>query len=102
LDAIHDHLNNNAMERITWIIIWYVTIFHRQNLLWNELQAYRGSLPCGIRELIDPLHQYDADHVILQGEVVARLILHATTKSKPPVNITREEAMRVLGMLDLE
>lgn len=22
LDAIHDHLNNNAMERITWIIIW--------------------------------------------------------------------------------
>lgn len=33
LDAIHDHLNNNAMERITWIIIWYVTIFRRQNLL---------------------------------------------------------------------
>ena len=24
LQAIHDHLNNNAMERITWIIIWYV------------------------------------------------------------------------------
>lgn len=23
LDAIHDHLNNNAMERITWIVIWY-------------------------------------------------------------------------------
>ena len=22
LDAIHDHLNNSAMERITWIIIW--------------------------------------------------------------------------------
>ncbi|THH00967.1 hypothetical protein EW026_g1632 [Hermanssonia centrifuga] len=22
LGAIHDHLNNNAMERITWIIIW--------------------------------------------------------------------------------
>jgi uncharacterized Rmd1/YagE family protein len=22
LDAIHDHLNNFAMERITWIIIW--------------------------------------------------------------------------------
>jgi len=24
LDAIHDHLNNNAMERITWIIIWLI------------------------------------------------------------------------------
>ena len=24
LSAIHDHLNNNAMDRITWIIIWYV------------------------------------------------------------------------------
>lgn len=24
LDAIHDHLNNSAMERITWIIIWCV------------------------------------------------------------------------------
>ena len=24
LDAIHEHLNNNAMERITWIIIGYV------------------------------------------------------------------------------
>ena len=22
LDAIHDHLNNSAMKRITWIIIW--------------------------------------------------------------------------------
>ena len=22
LGAIHDHLNNNAMDRITWIIIW--------------------------------------------------------------------------------
>ncbi|KAF4583448.1 hypothetical protein EYR38_002199 [Pleurotus pulmonarius] len=24
LDAIHDHLNNSAMERITWIIIWLI------------------------------------------------------------------------------
>ena len=23
LDLIHSHLNGNAMERITWIIIWY-------------------------------------------------------------------------------
>ena len=28
LDAIHQHLNNNAMERITWIIIGYVYAFH--------------------------------------------------------------------------
>ncbi|KAF9530287.1 hypothetical protein CPB83DRAFT_851313 [Crepidotus variabilis] len=24
LDAIHDHLNNNAMDRITWIVIWLI------------------------------------------------------------------------------
>lgn len=32
-------------------------MFLRQNLRWNELQAYRGCMPCGIRELIDPLCQ---------------------------------------------
>ncbi|KAF9450288.1 DUF155-domain-containing protein [Macrolepiota fuliginosa MF-IS2] len=26
LDAIHDHLNNNAMERITWIVIWLIVV----------------------------------------------------------------------------
>ncbi|KAF9563200.1 DUF155-domain-containing protein [Agrocybe pediades] len=26
LDAIHDHLNSNAMERITWIIIWLIVV----------------------------------------------------------------------------
>ncbi|THH30671.1 hypothetical protein EUX98_g3525 [Antrodiella citrinella] len=26
LGAIHDHLNNNAMERITWIIIWLIVV----------------------------------------------------------------------------
>ncbi|KAG9313527.1 hypothetical protein JVU11DRAFT_5854 [Chiua virens] len=26
LDAIHDHLNNSAMERITWIIIWLIIL----------------------------------------------------------------------------
>ncbi|KAG1716827.1 hypothetical protein ID866_349 [Astraeus odoratus] len=25
LEAIHDHLNNSAMERITWIVIWCVS-----------------------------------------------------------------------------
>lgn len=26
LEAIHDHLNNSAMERITWIIIWLIVV----------------------------------------------------------------------------
>ncbi|KAF8637937.1 hypothetical protein AX17_002558 [Amanita inopinata Kibby_2008] len=26
LDAIHDHLNNSAMERITWIVIWLIVV----------------------------------------------------------------------------
>jgi len=26
LDAIHDHLNDSAMERITYIIIWLIVI----------------------------------------------------------------------------
>ena len=26
LDAMHEHMNNSAMERITWIIIWYASI----------------------------------------------------------------------------
>lgn len=47
LGAIHDHLNNNAMERITWIIIWLIVV------------------AC----------------VVEMGEVVARLVVHATTGS---------------------
>ncbi|KAG5350311.1 hypothetical protein C0989_011643 [Termitomyces sp. Mn162] len=26
LDAIHDHLNNNEMNRITWVVIWLIVI----------------------------------------------------------------------------
>jgi uncharacterized Rmd1/YagE family protein len=26
LDIIHDHLNNGAMIRITWIIIWLIVV----------------------------------------------------------------------------
>jgi len=26
LEAIHDHLNNSAMERITWIVIWLIVV----------------------------------------------------------------------------
>ncbi|EIW78317.1 DUF155-domain-containing protein [Coniophora puteana RWD-64-598 SS2] len=44
LDAIHDHLNNNAMERITWIVIWLIV----------------------------------AAILVELGEVIARLVVHAT------------------------
>ncbi len=36
LDAIHDHLNNSAMERITWIVIWYVSC-HVYDLIIDTL-----------------------------------------------------------------
>ncbi|KAI0032875.1 hypothetical protein K488DRAFT_48984 [Vararia minispora EC-137] len=49
LDAIHDHLNNHAMERITWVIIWLIVV------------------AC----------------MVEVGEVVARLIVHATTANAP-------------------
>ncbi|EJC99326.1 DUF155-domain-containing protein [Fomitiporia mediterranea MF3/22] len=44
LDLIHNHLNGNAMERITWIIIWLIVV------------------AC----------------LVELGEVIARLIVHAT------------------------
>ncbi|KAJ7173781.1 hypothetical protein C8R46DRAFT_1083954 [Mycena filopes] len=49
LDAIHDHLNNFAMERITWIIIWLIV----------------------------------AAILVELGEVIARLIVHATMSVEP-------------------
>ncbi|KAI4517829.1 DUF155-domain-containing protein [Schizophyllum commune Loenen D] len=69
LDAIHDHLNNSAMERITWIVIWLIVVAILVDL----------------------------------GEVVARLIFHATmddkTASLAVVNRTsldREEVLQTL------
>jgi hypothetical protein len=53
------------MERITWIIIWYVTISFGGIFAEIKFQAYRGSMPCGIRELIDPCSiNMDADRAI--------------------------------------
>jgi len=68
LDAIHDHLNNSAMERITWIVIWLIAV-----AVLVEL-----------------------------GEVIARLIVHAT--SHPPsrsgaVLLTRGGPILRLGRL---
>ncbi|KAJ7089680.1 hypothetical protein B0H15DRAFT_266547 [Mycena belliarum] len=67
LDAIHDHLNNFAMERITWIIIWLIV----------------------------------AAILVELGEVIARLIVHATiagdntgpTLSREDVLMTLERMM---------
>ncbi|TFY63326.1 hypothetical protein EVG20_g6356 [Dentipellis fragilis] len=51
LDAIHDHLNNKSMERITWIIIWLIVVAIMVDL----------------------------------GEILARLIVHATTANADSV-----------------
>ena len=64
LDAIHDHLNNNAMERITWIIIWYF-FFH---FTFSRLLV----LKLCVRLIVVAI-------MVELGEVIARLIVHATT-----------------------
>ncbi|KAJ7035650.1 hypothetical protein C8F04DRAFT_1098024 [Mycena alexandri] len=63
LDAIHDHLNNFAMERITWIIIWLIV----------------------------------AAILVELGEIIARLIVHATMAGKPvsPV-LSRDDVLMTL------
>ncbi|KAJ7257935.1 hypothetical protein B0H12DRAFT_1110686 [Mycena haematopus] len=68
LDAIHDHLNNFAMERITWIIIWLIV----------------------------------AAILVELGEVIARLIVHATMGggSAEPV-MSRESVLMTLERMSL-
>ncbi|KAJ7918764.1 hypothetical protein B0H13DRAFT_1991612 [Mycena leptocephala] len=68
LDAIHDHLNNFAMERITWIIIWLIV----------------------------------AAILVELGEVIARLIVHATMAggSAEPV-LSREDVLMTLERMML-
>lgn len=72
LDAIHDHLNNSAMERITWIVIWLIAV-----AILVEL-----------------------------GEVIARLIVHATSDTPPPPggtsSVLRGGPMRRLGKLIIQ
>lgn len=66
LDAIHDHLNNNEMTRITWIVIWLIVIAV----------------------------------VVELGEIVARLVVHATLRHEGgtpvPAVLAKEDALRVL------
>ncbi|KAF8644902.1 hypothetical protein AX16_008186 [Volvariella volvacea WC 439] len=71
LEAIHDHLNNSAMERITWIIIWLIVV-----AILVEL-----------------------------GEVVARLVVHATISEPyqaPVAALSKEEALRTLEKMLLD
>jgi uncharacterized Rmd1/YagE family protein len=71
LEAIHDHLNNSAMERITWIIILLIVVAI----------------------------------VVELGEVVARLIVHATTANSlslaamPIKSLGKDEALRTLELM---
>ncbi|KAK7463008.1 Sad1-interacting factor 3 [Stygiomarasmius scandens] len=76
LEAIHDHLNNSAMERITWIVIWLIVV-----AILVEL-----------------------------GEVVARLIVHATMGSEgepvaagmlPRIPLDKEDVLRTLDRMVL-
>ncbi|OSD01507.1 DUF155-domain-containing protein [Trametes coccinea BRFM310] len=69
LSAIHDHLNSNAMDRITWIIIWLIVV------------------AC----------------LVEVGEVIARLVVHATMSSGSApspeqilASMSREEALAAL------
>ncbi|OJT14027.1 Sporulation protein RMD8 [Trametes pubescens] len=72
LSAIHDHLNTNAMDRITWIIIWLIVV------------------AC----------------LVEAGEVIARLIVHATmgsgsTPSPEQIlaSMSRDEALAALDRI---
>ncbi|KAF8196733.1 hypothetical protein K438DRAFT_1825473 [Mycena galopus ATCC 62051] len=67
LDAIHDHLNNFAMDRITWIIIWLIV----------------------------------AAILVELGEVIARLIVHATMGDKAVVPVSRETVLMTLEQMML-
>ncbi|KAI0738962.1 hypothetical protein C8Q80DRAFT_1113144 [Daedaleopsis nitida] len=74
LSAIHDHLNTNAMDRITWIIIWLIVV------------------AC----------------LVEAGEVIARLVVHATMGSESSMvptaaqvlsSMSREEAIAALDRI---
>lgn len=52
LDAIHDHLNNSAMERITWIIIWYLSMV-KFSLRFSLIDLYRLIVVACLVELVN-------------------------------------------------
>jgi len=73
LGAIHDHLNNNAMERITWIIIWLIVVACLVEL--GEVVA---------RLVFHAARSAPVEH--------AECLVPATALA----NLTREEALRTL------
>ncbi|PIL23433.1 hypothetical protein GSI_14744 [Ganoderma sinense ZZ0214-1] len=66
LGAIHDHLNNNAMDRITWIIIWLIVV------------------AC----------------LVEVGEVIARLVVHATMGSETTPTLTAAQVLNSMSRED--
>jgi hypothetical protein len=69
LDAIHDHLNDSAMERITYIIIWFVPILSSYSPIQPN-PAHRLIVVAILVELVCPLPsslRQQTDDVIRAG-----------------------------------
>lgn len=99
LDLMHQHLNGNAMERITWIIIWYAAFDIILSPLFNLKALYLTMFFLRLRLIVVAC-------LVEFGEVVARLIVHATMSGEGAKNgaeaivaqvpLSREEAFLAL------
>lgn len=54
LDLIHEHLNGNAMVRITWIIIWLIVVAILVELV---SRLHRARFPHGSSRFTSRSHQ---------------------------------------------
>ncbi|KAI0052154.1 DUF155-domain-containing protein [Auriscalpium vulgare] len=82
LDAIHDTLNNNAMERITWIIIWLIVV----------------ACLVELGEIIARL----VVHTTLKNEAAVAVASAATLTVQTAhgvVSLDRDEALRILSQV---
>lgn len=70
LDAIHDHLNNSAMERITWIVIWLIilVIFVEVGEVFARLVVH------------SPVTSETAGRVAFRGGPLLRMLTRAVRK----------------------
>ncbi|KAF6744724.1 DUF155-domain-containing protein [Ephemerocybe angulata] len=75
LDVIHDHLNNSAMERITWIVIWLIVV----------------AVLVELGEIVARL----VVHSTLEKDRPALAAMRALT-SASPTPLSKEEALRTL------
>ncbi|KAF6745424.1 hypothetical protein DFP72DRAFT_824538 [Ephemerocybe angulata] len=75
LDVIHDHLNNSAMERITWIVIWLIVV----------------AVLVELGEIVARL----VVHSTLEKDRTALAAMRALT-SASPTPLSKEEALRTL------